>query len=144
MTLKEQIGKDFLVAYKAKEMEKKNFLSVVKGTIDTQAGKGVEPTDENVLKVIKSLEKSINENITQRTKEGLDTAEQVLELSYLEPYKPEEMSEDEIKVIVTELVGREGIKLNAGFLMGTFNKENRGGKPFDNNIVKNLIGEALV
>ena len=33
MTLKEQIGKDFLVAYKAKEMEMKNFLSVVIGTI---------------------------------------------------------------------------------------------------------------
>ena len=33
MTLSEQINAEFMIAFKNKEMEKKNFLGVVKGKI---------------------------------------------------------------------------------------------------------------
>ena len=39
MSLKEQINADFLAAYKNKEMAKKNFLGVLKGSIQTKEGK---------------------------------------------------------------------------------------------------------
>jgi len=142
MLLKERINADFLEAYKAKDMVKKNFLSVLKGMIDTNIGKGIEATDENVLKAIKSMEKGVIENIEGRKSSGLDISEQELELSYLKPYQPTLMSEDEIRVIVKDLISSAANK-NLGFLMGMFNKTNTG-KAFDNNVVSKVIKEELV
>jgi hypothetical protein len=42
-------------------MVKKKFY-VLKGSIETNEGKGVESNDENVLKLIKSLERSQRNN----------------------------------------------------------------------------------
>ena len=141
MTLKEKISADFMDAYKAKDMEKKNFLGVLKGAIQTQEGKNIESTDENVLKVIKSLEKGVNETIESLKKDSLDTSLQEKELSYLKPYLPTLMSEDEIRALVKEIMTRVPAK-NIGLLMGTFNKENQG-KAFDNKMVSNIIKEAI-
>lgn len=142
MTIKDQINADFMEAYKAKNMEKKNFLGVLKGAIQTQEGKNIESTDENVLKVIKSLEKGINENIQGRKASGLDTVEQELELSYIKPYQPELMSEDVIREKVRLIILEVG-KSNLGLLMGTFNKQNAG-TAFDNKVVSSIIKEELV
>ena len=58
--LKETISKDFMKAFKAKDMNKKNFLGVVKGEIQLQEGRGIEATDENVLKVLKRLQPKLS------------------------------------------------------------------------------------
>lgn len=142
MKLKEKINRDFLEAYKNKEMNKKTFLGVLKGAIQTQEGKMVESTDENVLKVVKSFEKGIKETIEVKRKMGENVDEQIAELSYLESYLPELMSEDEIRSIVSEMVNREGINKNEGFLMGLFNKE-QNGKGFDNKTLFRIIKENL-
>jgi uncharacterized protein YqeY len=142
MILKEKINADFMEAYKSKDMEKKNFLGVLKGAIQTQEGKQIESTDENVLKVIKALENGIVETIESKIKIGQDTIKSELELSYLKPYMPTLMSEDEIRSIVKEIVSREGINKNQGFLMGMFNKEQKG-KAFDNKAVSKIINEEL-
>ena len=60
MLLKEKINLDFVEAYKAKQMDKKNFLGVLKGAIQAQEGRMIDSTDENVLKVIKAMEKGIH------------------------------------------------------------------------------------
>ena len=142
MTLKDRINADFMEAYKARDMVKKTFLSVLKGAIQTQEGKMVESTDDNVLKLIKSFEKGINETIEAKTKLNQDVDEQVLELTYLKPYLPTLMSEEELRSIVNEIVGRPSINKNQGFLMGLFNKEQKG-KAFDNKLVSKLIQEHL-
>ncbi len=141
MTLKEQINADFLSAYKNKEMEKKNFLGVLKGAIQTQEGKNIESTDENVLKVIKSIEKGILENIEGRKQTGLEITEQELELSYIKPYQPELMSEEEIRVNIHQVIIDSG-ETNMGKIMGLFNKT-FAGKAFDNKTVSRLIKEEL-
>jgi uncharacterized protein YqeY len=140
--LKEKINNDFMEAYKAKNMEKKNFLGVLKGAIQTQEGKMIESTDENVLKVIKALEKGLIETIESKNRIGQDPSKVETELSYLQPYLPSLMSEDEIRYVVKELLNREGINKNLGFLMGMFNKEQRG-KSFDNKAVSKIINEEL-
>jgi uncharacterized protein YqeY len=142
MLLKEKINLDFIEAYKAKEMEKKNFLGVLKGAIQTQEGKMVESTNENVLKIIKSFEKSIKETIEAKVKLDESTLQQEMELSYLSPYMPVLMSEADILVIVKEILARPDINKNQGFLIGTFNKENTG-KAFDNKLVMKLIQEEI-
>lgn len=143
MTLKERINADFMEAYKSKDMEKKNFLGVLKGAIQTQEGKQIESTDENVLKVIKAFEKGINETIESKTKIGEDVSQQLTEKKYLEVYMPTLMSEDEIRGVVKEFLSRDGVNKNQGFLMGLFNKEQKG-KGFDNKTVSKIISEELV
>lgn len=143
MTLKEKINADFMEAYKSKDMEKKNFLGVLKGAIQTQEGKQIESTDENVLKVIKTFEKGINETIESKTKIGSDISQQLLEKTYLEIYLPTLMSDDEIRSIVKEIISRDGVNRNQGVLMGLFNKEQKG-NAFDNKTVSKIILEELV
>ena len=142
MLLKEKINLDFIEAYKAKEMKKKNFLGVLKGAIQTQEGKMIESTDENILKVIKSFEKSIKETIEAKVKLDESTLQQEMELTYLSPYMPVMMSESDILVIIKEILARPDINKNQGFLMGLFNKEQKG-KAFDNKTVSKIINEEL-
>jgi uncharacterized protein YqeY len=143
MTLKEKINNDFMEAYKAKDMERKNFLGLIKGTIQTQEGKMVESTDENVLKVLKALEKGLVDTLEAKEKLGQDLTKVKKELSYLTPYLPVLMSEEEINSIVSELMTRNNVNKNQGFLMGLFNKEQKG-KAFDNKTVSKIISEKLV
>ncbi len=147
MNLKEQINADFMEAYKNKDMNKKNFLGVVKGAIQTQESKKdqngnfIESTDENVLKVLKSLEKGINETIDGLIFSGLPITEQEQELSYLKPYLPTLMSEEEIRVNVHQVIIASG-ETNMGKIMGLFNKTFNG-KAFDNKLVSKIIKEEL-
>ena len=40
--LKDMVSKDFMEAFKARDMDKKNFLGVVKGEIQLQEGRGID------------------------------------------------------------------------------------------------------
>lgn len=131
--LKEQINKDFMTAFKAREMTKKNFLGVIKGEIQNEEGRGVEMNDENVLKILKKTEKSLKENVDK----GVEGAREELEL--LKPYIPEMMSEEKVKEIVAELV-KEGND-NIGLIMKEFNMNYRG--KADNKLVKDVAEEIL-
>lgn len=142
MLLKEKISTDFMSAYKSREMGKKNFLGVLKGAIQTQEGKQIESTDENVLKVVKSFEKGLVETIEAKEKLNQDASVEKTELSYLQPYLPTLMSEEEIRPIVSEILGRENLNKNIGYLMGLFNKEQKG-KAFDNKLVSSIIQSYL-
>lgn len=130
--LKEQINTDFMTAFKAKDMDKKNFLGVVKGEIQTEEGRTGIANDETVLAILKKMEKSLKQT---------NTEESLRELTYIEGYLPKLMSEDvireKVKLIITENSGS-----NMGFLMGMFNKQNAG-QAFDNKVVSNIIKEEI-
>ena len=128
--LKEIISKDFMTAFKTKDMNKKNFLGVVKGEIQLQEGRGVESTDENVLKVLKKIEKSLKQT---------NTEESNVELGYIKKYLPEQMSEKEIKENVLEYT-TSGV-VNIGQIMGRFNKEHKG--KADNKLVSEIAKSIL-
>lgn len=130
MTLKEQISKDFMTAFKAKEMEKKNFLGVIKGEIQTAEGRGTESTDENVMSILKKVEKSLKQTNTDESK---------VELTYIEGYLPQLMSEEDIRKIVMTLV--KGGASNIGQVMGMFNKNYKG--KADNKIVSQVAKELV-
>lgn len=143
MTIKEKIQIDFMEAYKAKNMKKKDFLGVVKGAIQTQEGNMVESTDENVLKVLRRIEKGINETLVGKRFMSQPCEDQEMELEYLKPYMPALMSDDEIRVVIKEFLTRADVVRNQGALMGKFNKEIRD-KSFDNKMVSKVIQEELL
>jgi len=126
MTLKEQINADFITAFKAKEMTKKNFLGLLKGEIQNSELRGIASTDENVLSILKKMEKSLKQT---------NTSESLGELEYLNPYLPQLMSGEEILSIIKQL--RESGLTSVGQIMGAFNKDYKG--KADNSLVSKLI-----
>ena len=128
--LKKRILKDFMVAFKQKELNKKNFLGVIKGEIELQEGRGVESTDENVLKVLKKVEKSLKQTNSEESKK---------ELEYIKPYLPEQMSEEEIREIVYDYTNNGFDSI--GKIMGQFNSKYKG--KADNKVVSEIIKSIL-
>lgn len=141
MLIKERISKDFIQAFKEKNMDKKNFLGLLKATIETQEKKLIESTDENVLKVLKIIEKNLKETIDNKNKINVSPFSDETELKYVQEYLPKPMTEDDIRTIITNYI-QSGDNKNSGFLIGKFNKENKG-KNFDNNLVSSVIKELI-
>ena len=124
--IKEQINKDYMTAFKAKNVVAKNLLSVVKGEIQTiEKNTGVENmSDEDVLKILQKSAKSLRETISslEKTQTGMYFSNDLVsareELSIIESYLPKQMSKEEVTQKVTEIVN-SGVT-NIGLIMKEF------------------------
>ena len=110
-----------------------------------QIDKGEELTEEESLKILLSAGKQLKESIHQYEKGGRnDLAEQEkFELSILEKYLPEQMSEDKIREVVKKAIqtsGAESAK-DMGRVMGPIMKELSG--KADGKLVQKLVLEEL-
>jgi hypothetical protein len=106
--LKEKIKKDFMEAMKNRETLRKNLLSVVVSEVQTiEKNLGVENlSDEEVTKILNKTLKSLKE--TNASFPSEQTAE---ELFIVESYLPKQMSEDEIRVKVQELISENDLNI---------------------------------
>ena len=139
--IKEQINKDYMAAFKAKNTVAKNLLSVIKGEIQTQEkNTGVENlSDEDVIKILTKTAKSLNETIKSLVPvdgKGEDIVQAVAELAIIQCYLPKQMSKEEVTQKVTELVN-SGIT-NIGSIMKEFAK-----LPVDKKMVSEVIKEIV-
>lgn len=139
--IKEQINKDYMTAFKAKNTVAKNLLSVVKGEIQTvEKNNGVDNlSDEDVLKILTKTAKSLNETIKSLAPidgKGEDIVQACAELAIIECYLPKQMSREEVTEKVTELVN-SGIT-NIGAIMKEFAQ-----LPVDKKIVSEVIKELV-
>lgn len=130
MSLKERINADFMAAFKAKEMDKKNFLGVVKGEIQNEVGRSGKDDNETVMGILKKIEKSLKQT---------NSAESLAELEYIKPYLPIMMGEDRIREILINYKAN-GLN-NVGQMMGEFNKTFKG--MADNTVVSRIVKEVL-
>ena len=130
MSLKDKINADFMEAFKAKDMNKKNFLGVVKGEIQNEIGRSGKDDDETVMGILKKMEKSLKQT---------NTAESLAELEYIKPYLPSLMGEDRIREIILGLK-TDGVS-DMGKMMGAFNKDYKG--QADNAVVSKIVKEVL-
>ena len=141
MKLKERISTDYMTAFKAKNTVAKNLLSVVKGEIQTtEKNTGVENmSDEDVMKILKKTVKSLKE--TNASFPSVQTAE---ELFIAEAYLPTQMSEQEVKFAVDEIITSMGTGLTVkemGKVMGQFNSKYAG--LADGKLVSQAVKDAL-
>jgi uncharacterized protein YqeY len=139
--IKEQINKDYMTVFKAKNTVAKNLLSVVKGEIQTvEKNTGVDNlSDEDVLKILTKTAKSLNETIKSLAPidgKGEDIVQACAELAIIESYLPKQMSREEVTEKVTELVN-SGIT-NIGSIMKEFAQ-----LPVDKKIVSEVIKELV-
>ena len=134
MNLKEQISKDYMTAFKEKNVVAKNLLSVVKGEIQTiEKNTGVDClTDTEVIKILNKTAKSLKEVIEISGDEESKT-----QLIIVDGYLPKQMSREDVVTKVNTLVA-SGIK-NVGGIMKEFAT-----LQVDRKIVSEVIKEALV
>lgn len=132
MSLKEQLNADFIAAFKAKELDKKNFLGLLKGEIQTEETRNGANTnsDDLVMSVYKKMEKSLKQT---------DSDQAVMELGFLEPYLPIMKTEAELTEIILGYKA-EGVS-NVGQLMGKINKDYKW--VIDNALVTKIAPELL-
>jgi uncharacterized protein YqeY len=133
MKLKEQISKDYMTAFKEKNVVAKNLLSVVKGEIQTiEKNTGVEClSNEDVTKILNKTAKSLKEVIELSGDE-----ESKLQLVIVEGYLPKEMTREDVTKKVNELVN-SGVT-NIGGIMKEF-----ASLQVDRKVVSEVIKEVL-
>ena len=131
MELKQQLKDAHIKAMKEKDTLRKNLFSVLLGEIKNQEISGLESTDENVLLVIRKMEKTLLQ---------VNTPESQLEIECIKPFLPSLMSEDKVREILTSLID-SGVSKNMGELMKNFNSQYKG--KADNKIVSQVIKELL-
>lgn len=127
MTLIEQIGADFMTAYKEKDMEKKNFLGVLKTEVTK---KTKTPDDVSVVAGIKSMIKSAEatNSLTE------------FELNILETYLPTQLTNEQLTVIVADYLG-DNENANMGQIMGHLKGQYNG--QYDGRLASTVVKELL-
>lgn len=138
MKLKEQISKDYMSAFKAKDNTAKNVLSVIKGEIQTlEKNTGVDClSDEDVLKILTKTSKSIKETLQFTSDTNPDFSELTNQLNIVNTYLPKLMSRTEVEAKVNEIInsGENSI----GGIMKAFAT-----LPADKKIVSTVVKEIL-
>ena len=133
MNLKEQISKDYMIAFKERNAVAKNLLSVVKGEIQTiEKNTGVDClSDVEVVKILNKTAKSLNEVISLSGDE-----ESKLQLKIVESFLPTPLTKEDIVIKVNALVA-SGIT-NVGGIMKEFATLH-----VDRKVVSEVIKEVL-
>lgn len=91
-TLIEKINSDFMIAYKAKDMDSKNFLGVLKTEVTKESK---TPEDAHVVAKIKSMIKNA------KATDSLSESELIILNGYLPLQMSDELLEDRIRLYIS-------------------------------------------
>ena len=148
MSLEQQIQEDIKAAMKAKDTVAMNATRAIKGEIllfKTAEGGSREVTDGDILKMIQKLVKQRKEAAEQYVAAGRrELADNELgEAAVMEKYLPKQLSEEEVKSRVKEIidqVGATSVK-DMGKVMGAANKALAGLS--DGRTISGIVKELL-
>ena len=146
--LEQQIQEDIKAAMKAKDTVALAAARAIKGEIllfKTAEGGSKEVTDADVLKMVQKLIKQRRESAEQYTAAGRQELadNELAEAAALEKYLPKQLSLDEVKARVREIISQVGatsIK-DMGKVMGTANKALAGQS--DGRTISSVVKELL-
>ena len=123
----DQLQEELKIAMKAGEKAEMMGLRNIIGKIKAaQIDKGETLTNEGSLKILKTTAKQLKESIDQYQKGGRDdlAEKEAFELTLLEKYLPEQLSEEHIRQTVKNIVKNTGAgsMLDMGKVMGIVTK----------------------
>jgi len=123
-----QLQEELITAMKAGDKATMMGLRNIIGEIKTSQIDNGEPlTQDETLKILKSAAKHLKESIEQYQKGGRDdlAKKELFELSLLDKYLPEQLSEEKIRQIVKETIKDSGAEFmqDMGRVMGILMKE---------------------
>jgi uncharacterized protein YqeY len=141
-----QLQEELIIAMKAGEKAKMMGLRNIIGKLKaSQIDKGETLTAEESLKILKSAAKQLNESIDQYQKGGREelAEKEAFELTLLEKYLPEQLSEKIIRETVNNIIKKTGLESmqDMGKVMGAVMKELAGSA--DGKIVQKIVQEEL-
>ena len=148
MTLEQQIQEDIKAAMKARDSVAMNATRAIKGEIllsKTSEGGSREVTDGDILKMIRKLVKQRREAAEQYVAAGRQELadNELAEAAVMEKYLPQQLSVEEVKAKVREIIAETGATLkDMGRVMGVANKALAGlsdGRTISS-VVKELLG----
>ena len=142
----DQLQEELKIALKAGEKAKMMGLRNIIGKIKAaQIDKGETLTDEESSKILKIAAKQLKESIDQYQKGGRDdlAEKEAFELTLLEKYLPEQLSEEQIRQTVKNIVKNTGAgsMQDMGKVMGATMQELAGSA--DGKIVQKIVQEEL-
>lgn len=146
--LEQQIQEDIKAAMKAKDTVALAATRAIKGEIllfKTAEGGSRDVTDADVLKMVQKLIKQRRESAEQYTAAGRQELadNELAEAAALEKYLPKQLSVDEVKARVREIISQVGatsIK-DMGKVMGAANKALAGQS--DGRTISSVVKELL-
>ena len=146
MPLVDKIQKDMYKAMKEKEKEKINALRNIIGKLKYRyIDKGDKLTGQEEIKVIQSLAKQRRESIEMYKQGGRNdlVKTETMELSIIEEYLPQAMSEEEVRRLVRETVKETGAESmsDLGKVMPLVMKKGAG--KVDGKIAQEILRELL-
>ena len=142
----DQLQEELKIAMKAGEKAEMMGLRNIIGKIKAaQIDKGETLTNEESLKILKTAAKQLKESIDQYQKGGRDdlAEKEAFELTLLEKYLPEQLSEEHIRQTVKNIVKNTGAgsMQDMGKVMGTVMKKLAGSA--DGKLVQKIVQEEL-
>lgn len=142
MRIKQTITNDMKQAMKDRDMAKLTTLRTLLSEIKNFEIDNGEQDDAGVQKVVAKVAKQVNESITEYGKGGREdlVAEEKAKLEVLEAYLPQQMSDEELRNIVQEVVDQSSDK-NMGPIIGQVMKKVTG--QAEGNRVSQMVREAL-
>lgn len=147
MGIVEQINSDIKTAMKARDTAKLAALRSIKTALMVEATKGgdSEISEEVGIKIIQKLHKQRMDAAAiykEQDREDL-YADEVAEAAHLEPYLPEQMSEDEIRKEVEAIIAQTGASSMAdmGKVMGMASGKMAG--KADGKIISGIVKQLL-
>jgi uncharacterized protein len=147
MTLTEIINADIKSAMLAKEKEKLNALRAIKSALlleATKDGSG-EVNEEAGLKILNKLMKQRMESLEIYTTQGREDLanEEKLQAEVIAKYLPAQMTAEELKIEITNIINQTGAKTMAdlGKVMGVASKKLSG--KADGRAISELVKQML-
>ena len=141
-----QLQDELIIAMKSGDKAAMIGLRNVIGKLKAfQIDKGEPLTKEEGLKILKSASKQLRESIEQYNKGGRDdlAEKELFELSLLEKYLPEQLSEGKMREIVKETIQASGAESmqDMGKVMGMLMKQLA--ESVDGKLVQQIVREEL-
>ena len=147
MSLAEKINNDIKEAMKAKDKEKLFALRAVKSALllaATEKGNS-EVSEDAEIKILQKLVKQRMDSAQIYKEQGREdmAQEELFQAEVIKQYLPEQLSEEEIRKIVSEIIGETGAESmkDMGKVMGVATKKMQG--KADGKLISSIVKEML-
>ncbi|MED1674362.1 GatB/YqeY domain-containing protein [Pallidibacillus thermolactis] len=146
MSLLERLNEDMKVAMKNKDKHKLSVIRMIKSSLQNEAIKlGRDLKEDEELTVLSREVKQRKDSLREFETAGRsDLVEKIqTELTYVEHYLPEQLSEDELKTIIQDAIQQTKAtsKSDMGKVMGVVMPKIKG--KADGSLVNKLVLQAL-
>lgn len=148
MSIFNQVNEDIKTAMKNKEEGRLRALRGIKSALllaKTEKGAGDELSSEKEIQILQKLVKQRKESLEiYQQQNRLDLADaEAEEIAVIEKYLPEQMNEEALTKIISEIISRVGATgpQDMGKVMGTASKELAG--KADGRMISQIVKEQL-